>query len=107
MRSQVNPGNQPSLEDVRACIGKKKDKKQLTTPLELSQAIALEIYDRRIAIGATENTNQQPKNDGTVTCTFMCLKISEKSLELQPVSDDKIANTFFLTFLLTFSQFFR
>ena len=108
MRSQVNPGNQPSLEDVRACIGwGKKDKKQLTTPLELSQAIALEIYDRRIAIGATENTNQQPKNDGTVTCTFMCLKISEKSLELQPVSDDKIANTFFLTFLLTFSQFFR
>ena len=85
----------------------KKDKKQLTTPLELSQAIALEIYDRRIAIGATENTNQQPKNDGTVTCTFMCLEISEKSLELQPVSDDKIANTFFLTFLLTFSQFFR
>ena len=82
----------------------KKDKKQLTTPLELSQAIALEIYDRRIAIGATENNNQQPKNDGTVTCTFMCLKIPEK---LQPVSDDKIANTFFLTFLLTFSQFFR
>lgn len=104
MRSQVNPGKQPSLEDVRACIGKKKDKKQLTTPLELSQAIALEIYDIRIAIGATESNNQQPKNDGTVTCTFMCLKIPEK---LQPVSDDKIANTFFLTFLLTFSQFFR
>ena len=82
----------------------KKDKKQLTTPLELSQAIALEIYDIRIAIGATESNNQQPKNDGTVTCTFMCLKIPEK---LQPVSDDKIANTFFLTFLLTFSQFFR
>ena len=70
----------------------KKDKKQLTTPLELSQAIALEIYDRRIAIGATQNNNQLPNNDGTAECTFI------------PVLDDKIADTFFLTFRSTFSQ---
>ena len=71
MHLQVNPGDRPSLEDVRACIGK-KEKKQLTTPLGLSQAIVLETYNRRISTGATQKNNQLPKNDGTAASTIVC-----------------------------------
>ena len=56
---------------------KKKDKNKLTTQLELSKAIVLEIYDRSIGIGATQNKDQFPKYDGTVACIFICLKIPE------------------------------
>ena len=72
----MNPGDWPSLEDIRACI-EKKDEKQLTTQLELSQAIVLEIYDRSNGTGATEIKNQLPKYDGTVASIFICLKIPE------------------------------
>ena len=41
MCSQVNLVDRPSLEDVRASIGK-KEKKQLTIPLRLRQGIVLE-----------------------------------------------------------------
>ena len=58
----MNPGDWPSLEDIRACI-EKKDKKQLTTQLELSQAIVLEIYDRSNGTGETQIKNQLPKYD--------------------------------------------
>ena len=97
MSSQVNLGDRPSLDDVRACIGKKRKNNKL--PLALSQTTALEIYDRRIATGATQNNNQLPENDGTAACTFICLKIAEKILELQPVSDEEIAGTFILATL--------
>ena len=73
----MNPGDWPSLKDIRACIEKKKDKKQLTTQLELSEAIVLEIYDRSNGTGATEIKNQLPKYDGTVASIFICLKIHE------------------------------
>ena len=92
----VNPGDRPSLEDVRACI-EKKDKKQLTIQFGLGQAIALETCDRKMATGGTQNNNKPPENDGT----FICLKIPEKSSELQPVSDEEIANN--LRTLSTFS----
>ena len=72
----MNPGDWPSLEDIRACI-EKKDKKQLTTQLELSQAIVLEIYDRSNGTGETQIKNQLPKYDGTVASIFICLKIPE------------------------------
>ena len=68
--SQVNPGERPSLDDVRDCTGK-KEKTQQTVPLALSQATALEIYDRTITTGATQNYNQLPENDGTAAWTFM------------------------------------
>ena len=77
----MNPGDRPSLEHVRTCIGK-KEIKQLTIQLGLSQATALESYDRKTATGATQNNNQLPGNDGTAACTLICLKIPEKSLEL-------------------------
>ena len=72
----MNPGDWPSLEDIRACI-EKKDKKQLTTQLELSQAIVLEIYGRSNGTGETQIKNQLPKYDGTVASIFICLKIPE------------------------------
>ena len=83
--SQVNLEGRPSLEDARACIGK-KEKKQLTIPLALSQAGALETYDGRIATGAGRNNSQLPEKAGT----FICLKIAENLLELQPVSDEEM-----------------
>ena len=103
---QMNPGDRSSLENVRTCIGK-KEKKQLTIQLGLSQAIALETYHRKIVTGATQNNLQLPENDGAAACTFIYLRIPEKSLELQPVSDEEIAYTFILTtpstfFLITF-----
>ena len=69
---------------------------RLNAHLGLSQAIALETCDRKIATGANENNNKLPENDGTIACTFICLKIPEKSLELQPASDVEIADTFSL-----------
>ena len=50
MLLQVNSGDRPTLEDVRACIWKKKKKKQLTIPLVLSQAIGLETFERRLQL---------------------------------------------------------
>ena len=82
---------------------KKKEKKQLTIQLGVSQATALETYDRKIATGATQNNNQLPENDGTAACRFICLKIPEKSLELLPVSDEEKEDTFILTNLSIFS----
>ena len=61
MCSQVNPGDRWSLEDVRACI-EKKTRKQLTIPLQLSQATALEKCDRRIATGATQKSLKNFEN---------------------------------------------
>ena len=61
----------------------------------------IETYDRKIATGATQNNNQLPEENPTAACTFICLKIPEKSLELQPVSDEEIAGTFILTILAT------
>ena len=55
MCSHLNPGDQPSLEDVRACIEKNKIKNNEPSR---NQATALETYDRRIATGATQNNNQ-------------------------------------------------
>ena len=52
---------------------------------------------------ATQNNNQPPENDGTAVGIFICLKIPEKSLELQCASDEEIAGTFILTTLATFS----
>ena len=68
--SQVNPGERPWLDDVRDRI-EKKEKKQQTVPLALSQATTLEIYDRTITTGAIQNYNQLPENDGTAAWTFM------------------------------------
>ena len=64
-------------EGYKGLHWKKKDKKQLTTQLELSEAIVLEIYDRSNGTGATEIKNQLPKYDGTVASIFICLKIPE------------------------------
>ena len=61
----------------------------------------LETYDRRIATGETQNNNQLPENDTPAACTFIYLKITEKVLELQPVSDKEIARKFILTTLST------
>ena len=99
--SQVNRGDRPSLDDVRTCIGK-KEKKQQTILLALSQAAVLEMHYRRIATVATQNNNQLSENDCTAVCTIICLKIAEKYLELQPVSDEELAGTFIWTTLLTF-----
>ena len=66
----MTPGERPSLDDVTDCTGK-KEKTQQTVPLALSQATALEIYDRTITTGATKNYNQLPENDGTAAWTFM------------------------------------
>ena len=91
---------------IGGCKGldwKKKEKKQLTIQLGVSQATALETYDRKIATGATQNNNQLPENDGTAVCRFICLKIPEKSLELLPVSDEEKEDTFILTNLSIFS----
>ena len=66
----MNPGERPSLDDVRDPI-EKKEKKQPTVPLALSQATTLEIYDRTITTGAIQNYNQLPENDGTAAWTFM------------------------------------
>ena len=60
IRSQVNPEDRSSLEDVRACIEKKREK-TINHPTGTSQAKALETYDRRIATGATPNKNQLQK----------------------------------------------
>ena len=97
----MNPGYRPSLDDVRTYIGK-KEKKQQTILLVLSQAAALEMHDRRIATAAAQNTNQLSENDCTAACTIICLKIAEKYLELQPVSDEELAGTFIWTTLSTF-----
>ena len=84
-------------------------KKQLTIPLGLSQAFQVfEIYDIKITTGVTQNNNQLPENDGTAfvkksLLKSICLKIPEKSFELQPVSDEEIAGTFILASLSTFS----
>ena len=70
--------------------------------LVISQSTALETYDRRIAIVATQSKNQLPENEHS-SCTFICLKLAEKFLELQPVSKiEEIKDTFILT---TFSIF--
>ena len=70
--------------------------------LVISQSTALETYDRRIAIVATQSNNQLPENVHS-SCTFICLKLAEKFLELQPVSkNEEIKDTFILT---TFSIF--
>ena len=70
--------------------------------LVISQSTALETYDRRIAIVATQNKNQLPESEHS-SCTFICLKLAEKFLELQPVSKiEEIKDTFILT---TFSIF--
>ena len=70
--------------------------------LVISQSTALETYDRRIAIVATQSNNQLPENVHS-SCIFICLKLAEKFLELQPVSkNEEIKDTFILT---TFSIF--
>ena len=61
----------------------------------------LNTCDRRIAIGATLNNNQLPENGGTAACTFICLKIAKKCLELQPVFDEETAGAFIYTTLST------
>ena len=48
-----------------------KRKKKTNIPLALSQVTALEIYDRRVTTGATQNYNQLPENDSSAACTFM------------------------------------
>ena len=60
---------------------------KLTIPLALSQTTTSETYDRK---------------NVTAAFTLICLKIAEKVLELQPVSDAEIAGTFILTTLSTF-----
>ena len=67
------------------------------------KATALETYDRKIAVGATQNNNQLPENGGT-SAIFICLKIAKKLLELHPVSDEEIAGTFILTTLAPFLE---
>ena len=87
MCSQVNPEDRPSLEESKGLYWKKQRKKQLTIPLALSQTTTSETYDRK---------------NVTAAFTLICLKIAEKVLELQPVSDAEIAGTFILTTLSTF-----
>ena len=96
----MNPGYRPSVDDVRTYIGK-KEKKQQTILLVLSQATVLEMHDRRIATAAAQNTNQLSENDCTAACTIICLKIAEKYLELQSVSDEELAGTFIWATLST------
>ena len=60
----------------------KQREKATNHQLGLSQVIASETYNRKIATGTTQNNNQLPEYDGTAVCTLICLKIPEKSSEL-------------------------
>ena len=74
--ARVLPVERANLNDIR-CILNKNDNTSLIHKLRLSvsQATALEEYDKRFASG---KSGDFPTNDGSGCCTFLCLKIAEK-----------------------------
>ena len=97
---QIKPEERPSLDDLRNHINTANEIIVEKFPLSLSQATALEQFDQNIAL-CKNNVTELPENDGTSACTFLCLKIAEKFLELQPVSEEEFAGQ---SIIINFSE---
>ena len=84
------PDHRASLDSVRRALEVDCLNTATYLPLSISQATALEEYDKRVSSGKPA---QYPQNDGTGCCTFLCLKIAESLMQLKPGSFEEIAGT--------------